>query len=182
MNIKLNPDEYIDFSIDKNKYLPFKVEDLLKLIILIMLSFFVNQIFYDIKRFNKQFSITDLIPLAMMSTILIILIVNFYKRFLVAYKWEYIVTNQRLIIKNHKNLIEHSFYFNCFPSLNYEENAYGNGYLIIGEKESVFSESQSFLNYRIGVNLSEDDIILYNITKVKEVYSILKSKITNSPN
>ncbi|PBI88395.1 hypothetical protein BSF41_25230 [Flavobacterium sp. ACN2] len=175
MNIKLNPDEYIDFSIEKNKYLPFKVEDLLKLIIIVMFSFFVSQIFYDIKRFNKQFSITDLIPLVMMSSVLIILIVNFYKRFLVAYKWEYIVTNQRLIIKNHKNLIEHSFYFNCFPTLNFEENAYGNGYLVIGEKEPVFLGSSR-------LNLSENDIVLYNILKVKEVYSILKSKITNSPN
>lgn len=173
MEIKLNPDEYIDFSIQKNKNLPFRVEDLLKLVILVMLSFFITQIFYDIKRFNMQFSMAHLILILIISAVIITLLVNFYKRFLVAYKWEYIVTNQRLMIKNHKNLIEHSFYFNCFPSLNFEENAYGNGYLIIGERESLFTES-----FRL--NLSENDIMLYNIIKIKEVYSILKSKIANS--
>lgn len=173
MEIKLNPDEYIDFSIQKNKNLPFRVEDLLKLVILVMLSFFITQIFYDIKRFNMQFSMAHLILILIISAVIITLLVNFYKRFLVAYKWEYIVTNQRLMIKNHKNLIEHSFYFNCFPSLNFEENAYGNGYLIIGEREPLFTES-----FRL--NLSENDIMLYNIIKIKEVYSILKSKIANS--
>ncbi|MCV2487230.1 hypothetical protein OD917_20015 [Flavobacterium sp. SH_e] len=173
MEIKLNPDEYIDYSIQKNKNLPFRVEDLLKLVILVMLSFFITQIFHDIKRFNMQFSMAHLILILIISAVIITLLVNFYKRFLVAYKWEYIVTNQRLIIKNHKNLIEHSFYFNCFPSLNFEENAYGNGYLIIGEREPLFTES-----FRL--NLSENDIMLYNIIKIKEVYSILKSKIANS--
>ena len=173
MEIKLIPDEYIDFSIQKNKNLPFRVEDLLKLVILVMLSFFITQIFYDIKRFNMQFSMAHLILILIISAVIITLLVNFYKRFLVAYKWEYIVTNQRLMIKNHKNLIEHSFYFNCFPSLNFEENAYGNGYLIIGEREPLFTES-----FRL--NLSENDIMLYNIIKIKEVYSILKSKIANS--
>ncbi|MGE8342533.1 MAG: hypothetical protein ACN6OI_15995 [Flavobacterium sp.] len=171
MKINLNPDEHIDFSIQKKRYFPFRLEDLLKLVIFVMFSFFIYQIFYDMERFNTKFSMHDLIPILMFSTVFIIVGVNFYKRFLVAYKWEYIVTNQRLIIKNHKNLIEHSFCFNCFPSLSFEENAYGNGFLIIGKKEPVFLESAR-------INLSENDIVLYNIVKVKEIYSILKSKIT----
>ena len=80
---------------------------------------------------------------------------------------------------NHKNSIENSFFYNNFPTIEYEENAYGNGCIIIGEKESLFAESKSLTNYRVGVNFSEDDIILYNIENVKNVYNILKTKITN---
>jgi hypothetical protein len=179
MGITLNPSECIDFIIQKKKYFPFKVEDLLKLLVIVMFSFFINLILNDIKRFNKDFSVTDLIPLLMMIIVFITLLINFYKRFLIAYKWKYIVTNQRLVIINHKDVIESSFYFNDFPSLNFQENAYGNGYLIIGDKEPVFAESKSFTSYRVGVNFSEEDFILYNIENVKNVYNIIKERIAN---
>jgi|SRR5690554_2929223 len=176
MNIEkhLNKEEEIELIIDKKKSFPFVVEDFFKLFLLFFSVFIINQISYDLERFHIEVGLIDIVPISFISIIWIVIIVNFHRRYTIAYKWKYIITNQRLIIINNKNSIKHSFVFKAFPNLTFEENAYGNGFIIIGEKEPVF------MDYQIRINLSENDIKLYNIKNVKSIYNILKQKIENN--
>ena len=181
MKINLNPEESIELIITKKKYPPLRNEDWLKIPMFLIFPFFLYFIINktSLKELTEGFGINFIFILFIFLFFAFSVIKNYYKRYLVAFKWKYIMTNKRLLIMNHKNSIENSFFYNNFPTIEYEENAYGNGCIIIGEKESLFAESKSLTNYRVGVNFSEDDIILYNIENVKNVYNILKTKITN---
>ncbi|KAF2517905.1 hypothetical protein [Flavobacterium foetidum] len=180
MQIDLNPEEEIEFVISKRKSFPFRDEDFLRIPMLIgvlFILYFANNTFS--RGFSKGFVAYFYLISALFSFILFSVVKNYYKRLLIAFKWKYIVTNKRLFVLNHKNTIEHSFYYDNFPEINFSENLYGNGYLIIGKKQPVFSSSSSFLHYRMGVNFSEEDLILYNIENVKNVSKLIKSRITN---
>lgn len=181
MEINLNPEETLDFIIAKKKYPPLRNEDWVKIPMFLIFSFFIFFIARDfsLENLTNDFGIYFLFFFISYLYFSFKVINNYYKRYLVAFKWKYIITNKRLLIINHKNLIEKFFYYDNFPTIELEENAYGNGCLIIGEKEPFWAESKSLTNYKIGVNFSEDDFILYNIENVKNVYNILRTKITN---
>ncbi|MEW5677557.1 hypothetical protein ABGT15_14700 [Flavobacterium enshiense] len=181
MEINLNPEESIELLIPKKKYPPLRNEDWVKIPMFFIFPFFLYFIISksSLKELTEGFGIYFLFILIAYPFFVFIVIKNYYKRYLVAFKWKYIMTNKRLLIINHKNLIEKFFNYEDFPQIEFEENAYGNGCIIIGDKESLFAESKSLTNYRVGVNYSEEDLILYNIENVKNVYNILKSKITN---
>lgn len=180
MEINLQPEESIELIISKKKYPPLRNGDWVKIPMFLIFPFLPYFIIKTpLKELNEGFGIYFLLMLIIFLFFAFTVIKNYYKRYLIAFKWKYIITNKRLLIINHKNSIENSFYYDNFPTMELEENAYGNGCLIIGEKEPFWAESKSLTNYRVGVNFSENDFILYNIENVKNVYNILKSKITN---
>lgn len=182
MEATLEPEESIEFIVTKKKYLlPLKNEDFIKIPMLVFFSILGYLITKNIfsGSFSKEFVAYFWFILLVFTYFLFTVIKNYYKRYLVAFKWKYIVTNKRLIIINHKSSFENSFYYNNFPQITFSENLYGNGYIIIGKEEPFLAESSSFLHYRVGVNFSEEDFILYNIENVKNVYNSVKSKITN---
>jgi hypothetical protein len=179
MEIPLDPKESIEFLVAKKKYLPLRNEDFIKIPMIVFLLIFAYFIIKNISSegFSKVFAAYFSFILLLFVYVIFTVIKNYYKRYLVATKWEYIITNKRLIVINHKNSIENSFYYDNFPKIEFGENLNGNGHIIIGEKEPFLAESKSLISYRVGVNFSEDDIVLYNIENVKSIYNLIKSRV-----
>lgn len=178
MQITLNPEEFIELLVTKKKILPLRNEDWIKIPMLIFFSFLLYFISINtLKGFSQAFSAYLVFILIIAAYLFFSVIRNYYKRYLVAFKWKYILTNKRLLILNHKDEIEKSFYYDNFPQIEFSENLYGNGYIIIGEKEPFLAESKTLISYRVGVNFSEADLVLYNIKNVKKVYNLVQSKI-----
>ncbi|MDR6761327.1 hypothetical protein J2Y38_001536 [Flavobacterium sp. 2755] len=177
----LNSEESIEFLVAKKRYLPLRREDFIRIPMLAFFSFLAYLMAKNIflNGFSKGFTAYFSFILLIYVYLLFIVIKNYCKRYLVAFKWKYIVTNKRLLILNHKNSIENSFYYDNFPQIEFTENLSGNGFITIGEKEPFLSESSSLISYRVGVNFSEEDIVLYNIKNVKNVCNLIKSRITN---
>jgi len=178
MHLNLDSTECIELEIIKTKQIPLRNEDWIKIpffVFFSMLLYFIMENFL-FKNFSKGFHAYFIFFLIIYIYIVFVIIRNYYKRYLVGFKWKYIITNKRLLIINHKNLIENSFYYNDFPKIKLQ---YGipNDYIIIGEKEPFLEESNSLLNKRVGINFSENDLILYNIESVENIYNTLKSKI-----
>lgn len=181
MNLTLDLDESIEFEILKNQKLPVRIEDWIKIPFFIFFSFLLYYITKEISinNFSKVFQVYSFFFSFLYVFIIFTIIKNYYKRYLTAFKWRYILTNKRLLIIDHKNSLQHSFYFDCFPQIELVENLLGHDYIIIGKKESLFEGSGSLISYRGGINFSEDDILLYNIENIKSIYNLLKSKIVN---
>lgn len=181
MTLNLDLNESIELKISKKKNLPLRNEDWIK----IPFFMFFSSIFYFIAteilldKSSKGLKLYIFFFLSLYFFLIFTMIKNYYKRYLVAFKWEYILTNRRLIIINHKNQIENSFYYDNFPKIELEQYALGNDYIIIGEKDSILAESRSPISYRVGINFSENDFTLYNIENVKAIYNLLKSKVIN---
>lgn len=179
MNKFLEADEKIEKVISKRKYLPLRNEDWIKIPMFIFFVFF-SFLFTNNWNLKNNVNIFTFTFIALFLFFLIKIINNYYKRYLNAFIWKLIITNKRLIIIDHYEKVIKSYFFNQFPEILYEENAYGNGCIIIGKKEPLFGVSKSMTHYRVGVNFDENDTILYNIENVKDVFNELSSKINNS--
>ena len=179
MKINLEPEESIELILKKKKYLPLRNADWIKIPMFLISPFLIFTLLleFKIENIKEGFGLFTISFVMVYLYFFLKVINNYYKRYLVAFKWKYVLTNERLIIIKHKNLIEKFFYYNDFPNFECEENAYGNGCLIIGEKEPFFAESYSPTNYNVGINYSEEDFILYNIENIKNIYNILKTKV-----
>lgn len=180
MNLNLDTDENIELIVKKKKSIPLRKEDFLKIPMLIFASIFIYFFFKNdyFKGKNPFLNLYFIFFGVLTISFIFYVLNNFYKRYLNVFRTEHILTNKRLIIVDHKHKIQEFFYYENFPKVEFEENIFNsNGSIIIGEREPLLAESRSLISYRVGVNFSENDTIIYNVINIKNIYNDLKSKI-----
>lgn len=182
MNIEsyLEKDENIERILNQKTNIPMRIEDWIKIPLSIFICFVFS--FFILKSFDKSETELILIKYILISAITCFILYqtigNLFKRWRKVNVSTYAITNFRLIIFDKSaSKIKHSFSFIEFPNLTYRENAYNFGFIIIGKPEPFF-EQQSFQS-KAGVNLKDDEIVLYNLKNVKAEYDYIKSRIIN---
>lgn len=167
--MKLNENERIEMEIKHSKKLPFRLADWLRSLI------FIGIIIVAIASIRSE---------GFISIGSVFLLVTFFLGILPLYlRWKrlqplkYLLTNCRLIIYNESlNQIEHSFDFRSFPEMTLHENAYNSGYIVLGAVQPTF-ETHGLFQTKVGVNLSDHEVVLENIPEVRKVFNTLKEKI-----
>lgn len=161
--------ETIDFEIKKKRSFPFLVSDLLYVVIFFILSIIFQTIsFDDVEKISSE-TILKLIPVFVLLFNIVMLINQFYNRYINVFKWKIILTNFRLVVIDQKGFLIKQFDLNNFPKLSYNEDAYKNGILIIGETV----KTKEFPN-RGYESISFD---LYNIIDVELIYQHIQNRI-----
>lgn len=168
MNLKEN--EIIEMEIHHSKKLPFRLEDWLRTLIFLGLTIA---------------AIASIRSDGFLSIGSVFLVFVFFLGILPLYlRWKklqpikYFITNERLIIFNEtQKKIEQSFEFKQFPEINLYENANNSGYVIIGEVQPLFGRYG--FGTRVGVNMIDNNVTLENITEVRKIVNLLKTKIQN---
>jgi hypothetical protein len=176
----LGKDENIERILNQKTNIPLRIEDWIKIPLSIFICFVFS--FFILKSFDKSEAELTLIKYVLIFVITCFILYqtigSLFKRWREVNVSTYAITNVRLIIFDKStSKIKHSFSFVEFPNLTYRENAYNFGFIIIGTPEPFF-EQQSFLS-KAGVNLKDDEIVLYNLKNVKVEYDYLKSRIIN---
>ena len=176
----LAKDEKIERILNQKTNIPLRIEDWIKIPLSIFICFVFS--FFILKSFDKSEAELTLIKYILIFVITFFILYqtigSLFKRWREVNVSTYAITNVRLIIFDKStSKIKHSFSFVEFPNLTYRENAYNFGFIIIGTPEPFF-EQQSFLS-KAGVNLKDDEIVLYNLKNVKVEYDYLKSRIIN---
>lgn len=124
--------------------------------------------FKNIGEFSAE-TILKILPVFVSVFFIIMCLNQFYNRYINVFKWKIILTNFRLIVIDKNNKLIKEFYLESFPKLSFNENAYNNGTLIIGE--TVRTKEFPYRGYE---SLSFD---LYNIKDVKSIHCYIKNKI-----
>lgn len=168
MNYFLYPNENFEFEIEKTKSFPFLNSDWLFLFFFLFIGFIINMEIDRLENFSQN-NYSLIVPIIFIIFVLILFLINLHKRYIIAYKWKYLITNQRLIVINHKNKIEKDFSFENFPKLKYEENVFNSGIIIIGETKK--SKEYPYRNFE---SISFD---LYNVKDIRKIYTFLSEKI-----
>lgn len=93
---------------------------------------------------------------------------------------QYLFYMDRLVIYNHsKNKILHELFFNNFPSFTFHENLTNFGFIVIGKNEPIMARGGIF-GQKIGVNMTDPEIMLENLPEVKKEYLFLKELIADT--
>ena len=96
---------------------------------------------------------------------------------------KYYLTDRSLIIYNvKKKTVEHYFDFLDFPKMTLRENAYDYGFIILGEPKPIIVGDVPFKLFesRIGVSLSDHEVVLDNIPNVRKAYDLIQQKINKN--
>jgi|GEM_PF-2576536 len=158
----LDQDEILLNEIKHGNYLPIRQEDLGGFMTIPFM--FIGLKFYF--KHNEYFSLLFIAPVLLMC---IRLLVRWLKILYVSYY----MTDKRLIIYNKKQKkIEYSFYYSDFPKMTLRENAYNNGFIIIGAADVHYKFSDTR-----GVELSDFEVVIDNIKNVRVVYNLILEKI-----
>lgn len=161
--------EEIDFEIKKKRKFPFLVSDLLYVFIIFIFSVIFQTIsFSTIHVFSSETFFT-IIPILVFVFFIGICFNQFYDRYINIFKWKIYLTNLRLVVIDQKGFLIKEFYFDSFPKLSFNEDAYQNGTLIIGE--TVRTKIYPYRGYE---SYSFD---LYNIIDVKSIFNYIQNKI-----
>jgi energy-coupling factor transporter transmembrane protein EcfT len=159
-------------EIHHSKKLPFRLEDWLRTFI------FIGLTIAAIASLRSDGIVS--IGTVFLLVVIFVGILPLYLRWKRLQPLKYLITNERLLIVNGThNIIERSFDFVDFPEINFHENAYNSGFIIIGEVQPTIGLMGLF-GTRVGVNLADHEIVLENISDVRKVYDFIKAKIENA--
>jgi len=172
----LEADEQIEELIEHKNYLPFRLEDWLRIpiyLFVIGLGIFI--------LINEGVSIGFIFIIPIMIVSLYLSVYKLLKRWVETKQVEYIITDRRLIIHNKKkNKVEHSFKFSDFPCMTLRENAYNYGYIILGEPAPLIVTNTYLLRISRGINIRDHDLVIENLPNVRKVYNRLRGKTGRS--
>lgn len=173
----LEPDEQIEQLIEHKNYLPFRLEDWFRVpICLLVIGLAIHTLITD--GFGIRFFF--ILPVTVVS--MYFGIYKLFKRWVIIRQIEYIVTGQRLIIRNKKkDTVEHSFTFSDFPRMTLKENAYNYGFIILGEPAPPIVTNVFPLRISTGINGRDHDIVLENLSEVRKVYNMLSVRAGRTP-
>lgn len=175
----LKSEESIIKILYPKKSIPLRLEDWVKMPFFILFCIVISIVFkpYDSSDLHfKQLYYYLLLPLIVIFGFLMTIGKLFLRR-LKTINSVYYITNQRVIIFNqHSTDTIKSFFFNQFPEIDYRENAYGFGYIILGKKEPLFV----YGGRMGGINILEHKDVMNNIVDVKAEYDLIKKLTLNS--
>lgn len=174
----LKSEESIVKILNPTKSIPLRLEDWVKMPFFIIFCIILSIIF-------KPDSQADLQTIQLYNFLIIPLILIFglsmtigkllFRR-LETINSIYYITNRRIIFFDKSSQsIKKSFSFNNFPNLDYRENAYGFGYIIIGNQEPVANRGGRM----IGINPLEHKDVMNNIVNVQAEYNLIKKLASN---
>lgn len=169
----LNENELVEMEIHHSKKPPFRLLDVLKMLVFgVLLSVAIASFWHD-----GIFSIAPVFVMVM----IVFFVIPFVHRWKKLQPLKYYATNERLIIYDTASAkILHSFEFKQFPEMEFRENANNSGYIILGEVQPAFGRFGLF-GAKVGVNLADHEIVLENIPEVRKTFYYLKSKVENIP-
>ena len=160
--MKLKENEKILEEIVHSNRIPFRLEDMLTIPFFIFFSFIISMIFsLSIDESKKDIVNFFIYPFAALFA----LFMTVGRIFIRWYKTKisrFYISNQRIIFTDKSGkLIDKSFKLDGLE-INYREDLYGSGYIIIGKQEPLFQGR--------GINLFEDQDVMYNVYRVKEIF------------
>lgn len=166
--MKLKENEVILEEIQHSNRIPFRLEDMLTIPFFILFSFIVSFMFSQaIDESKKDVATYFIYPMAGLFAIFMT-IGRIFIRWYKTKTSRFFISNKRIIFTEKTGkLIDKSFKLEGIE-ISYREDLYGSGYIIIGKPEPLFQGR--------GINFLEDQDVMYNVFKVKEVYD----KINNS--
>lgn len=182
--VTLQPDEQIELVLKRSKNIPFRKKDLLNLLVIVINLVCIGLIL-KINLFEIIFIPSHLvfIFIFLINTVsLCNLGIYYYKRYLNAFKSTLVLTNKRLIYIDHTNTALYHLYFSNFPTISYKSNQKGDGYLILGKKQSLISTFTFFIYLGKKVNSTDNDLIFFNIAQVQTVFNLLQVKVLQAKN
>lgn len=175
----LNSDEFILKTLHPKKNIPLRLEDWVKMPFFTLFCIVLLIIFRPLESdtLQKHQLYKYLITPMVIFLGIAMTIGKLYFRRLRTINSTYYITNKRIIIfnKSFGDTIK-SFFFNNFPEIEYRENAYGFGYIIIGKKEPLANRGYK----SVGINPLEHKNVMNNIVNVKTEYDFINSLILNT--
>ena len=172
----LQPGEEIEQIIVHKNYLPFRLEDWLRVPIYFLV---IGLGIYTLS--TEGASIEFFLILPVMIVAIYFGVFKLLTRWLITSQLEYVVTSHRFIIRNKKSdKVLHSFAFTDFPEMTLRENAYNYGFIILGKPAPPIVTTISPLRIRTGFNMIDHDVVIENLPKVRTVYNMLRGKAGRS--
>ncbi len=175
----LKSDESIIKILHPTKSIPLRLEDWIRMpffIIFCIALFIILKPDATASLQSKQLNTYFIIPLLIIFGLFMSIGKLIHRRFQTINSIYYI-TNQRIVFFNKPSKsIAKSFYFNQFIEIDYRENAYGFGYIILGKQEPFANRGGRIF----GINPLEHKNVMNNIVDVKQEYDLIKNLAKNS--
>ena len=165
--MKLLENEIILEEIEHSNRIPFRLEDMITIPFFIAFSCIISFIFFQVVgESKKDIVIYFIYPMAVLFAIFMT-IGRIFIRWYKTKTSRFYISNQRIIFTDISGKLINKSFKLIDLEINYREDLNSNGFIIIGEQEPLFQGR--------GINFLENQDVMYNVYKVKEIFDKIKA-------